>query len=422
MSETIDTQIPKSSREKNRQAQKLVLFDLAIYGHHPAYIQYLVQYWCEQQWQGHLDIVVSPQFLQAHGEVVATAHSQKNINFVPIRVAEETALKPRHSSLSRHHRAWQEWQLLCQYVEQLGANHCLIMYFDPYQLPLALGAKPPCRFSGIYFRPTLHYSKFPNYVQTWKSQLQQWREKWLLRKTLQNSRLQTLFTLDPFAVQAINQFCPQQKVIHLSDPVVIPDSTRFESNHLRETLGVESGRKVFLLFGALTRRKGIYQLLEAVHLLPSSLCEKLCLAFVGKASPKEQNKLQAHIAALREVQPVQVIETYKFICEQQVPVYFQMADVVLAIYQQHVGMSGILLLAAAAQKPVLSSDYGLMGEMTRRHQLGLVVDSTQPQEIVKGLALFLLESPAQEWDCNQMKQFAAQNSPQRFAQTILENI
>lgn len=426
MSEIIGTKIQKTNLEKHKyhQPRKLLLFDLAIYGHHPAYIQHLVQYWCEQQLLGQLDIVVSPQFLQAHADVVeiAMSYGESNVNFIAIAVAEEATLPPRNSSINRNRRAWQEWQLLRKYAVELGVNHCLIMHFDPYQLPLALGTKPSCRFSGIYFKPTLHYSQFPNYSLTWKSHVQQRREKLLLKRSLQNPQLQILFTLDPFAIKPINQLSSQRKAIYLPDPVSIPKETGWHASQLRETLGIESGRKVFLLFGALTKRKGIDQLLEAIRLLPSSLCETLCLAFIGQANAKDKSRLQSQIATVRQLKPVQIIEHYEFVSEQQVPAYFQMADVVLAIYQQHVGMSGILLLAAAAQKPVLSSDYGLMGEITRRYRLGLVVDSTQPKEIVKGLTRFLLASCNPLWDRDQMKQLVTQNSPHRFAQTIFENI
>jgi glycosyltransferase involved in cell wall biosynthesis len=99
-----------------------------------------------------------------------------------------------------------------------------------------------------------------------------------------------------------------------------------------------------------------------------------------------------------------------------------MADVILAPYQRHVGMSGILLLAAAAQKPVLSSNYGLMGEIVRRYELGLTVDSTEPKEIAKGLTRFLVEDSDKLCDRAKMKSFAEQNSAEEFARVIFEHL
>lgn len=165
---------------------KLLLFDLSIYGHHSNYIQHFIKYWHEQKSQVHLDIVVSPEFMKVHADVVtATTYSQK-IRYVLIATTEATALKAGNSSANRNIRAFQEWNLLHKYATLLQANKCLIIYFDTCLLPLALGIKPPCPFSGIYFRPTFHYSEFSNYLPSRKNYLQQWREKFILSSTLSN--------------------------------------------------------------------------------------------------------------------------------------------------------------------------------------------------------------------------------------------
>ncbi len=51
--------------------------------------------------------------------------------------------------------------------------------------------------------------------------------------------------------------------------------------------------------------------------------------------------------------------------------------------------------------PVLSSDFGLMVEVTCRYGFGLAVDSTVPGEIAKGFSRFLLESPPSLWRLRQ---------------------
>ena len=85
-------------------------------------------------------------------------------------------------------------------------------------------------------------------------------------------------------------------------------------------------------------------------------------------------------------------------------------------------MSGILLLAAAAQRPILSSNFGLMGELVRKYHLGLAIDSTIPQEIANGITECLQKSPEQLRDRTKMKEFAAQNSAESFAQVIFQEV
>ncbi len=237
---------------------------------------------------------------------------------------------------------------------------------------------------------------------------------------LRHSLLQTLFCLDPFALQHINSLYHKAKAIHLPDPVLPPSN--LPQINLEQKLQIEPGRQVFLLFGALNGRKGIYQLLEAIALLPPELCQQLCLLFIGQANSTDKDLIEAKIKSICAAKPIQIITQYDFISDIEVQAYFQLTDVVLAPYQRHVGMSGILLLAAAAQKPVLSSNYGLMGEIVRQYSLGIAVDSTVPEQIAQGLTHCLIKSTDYLGDRAKMQAFAAQNSAQKFAQTLIEHI
>lgn len=410
-----------SSINPGGSKQKLLLFDLSIYGHHPSYIQHFIEHWSQQKSLDSLDIVVSPKFLQAHADVVEKAKKCNSaINFVAISAAEEANLKARKSSINRNIRAFQEWDLLCEYATSLQANKCLIMYFDTCLLPLALGRKSPCSFSGIYFRPTFHYSELSNYLPSRNHRFQQWREKFILKRVLRRSSLQTLFCLDPFAIKYINSLCRQAKAVHLQDPVILP-AINLPQTNLKQSLEIDNDRQVFLLFGALNGRKGIYQLLDAIVLLPREICQKLCLLFVGEANPTDKALIEAKIKIARQAKPIQIITQYEFVSDLEVQAYFQLTDVVLAPYQHHVGMSGILLLAAAAQKPVLTSNYGLMGELVGQYSLGVAVDSTIPEQIAQGLTHCLVES-TDLGDRTKMLAFAAQNSPEKFAQTLIEHM
>jgi len=119
---------------------------------------------------------------------------------------------------------------------------------------------------------------------------------------------------------------------------------------------------------------------------------------------------------------VKIILRNQFVAEEEVPLYFDIADVVLAPYQRHVGMSGILLWAAALGKPLLASDYGLMGELVRQRSLGITVDSTQASEIAQGVSAFLAGEPREMFDSQSAAQFARENSAERFARVVWGNL
>jgi glycosyltransferase involved in cell wall biosynthesis len=398
-----------AARQSNQNLSRLMLFDLALGGHHGNYIQHQIDRAYQQGFKGAIDIVVLPEFASVHQDTVAAINrakqSQIEIELVAISEAEATALGSRSSGLSRTRRNFREWKLFCKYAEALHTTHALIMYLDTCELPLAMGMRSPCPLSGIYFRPTFHYQMFANYQPNRKHKLQQWRERLTWARILNHPQLETVFCLDPFAVTVLAAQHPNTKVVAL-----------------KTQLGITAERQVFLLFGGVDGRKGIYQLLEAIELLPLEVCQQFCLLLVGQPHPTDSVNIHQKIVTLCETKSLQAIEHYEFIPEAIVPTYFQLADTILAPYQRHVGMSGILLLAAAAGKPVLSSDYGLMGELARRYQLGLVVDSTKPTEIAKALTTLVSVPPHTISNLSQMQLFAAQNSIDLYASTIFEHL
>jgi glycosyltransferase involved in cell wall biosynthesis len=422
--------MPKSSPGKDFEAnssgsgneRKLLLFDLFATGHHAGYILHLVRYWREQKLPGSLDVLVTPKFMQLHPDVINTAleGGQSNINFVTISSEEEAVLKSEDSTVERLVRAFQEGNLLDKYARKLEPTQCLLMYFDSILLSLAFRGRFPCPLAGIYFRPIFHYSDFADFTPLRHERILQLRDKFALSRLLSNSQFQTLFCLDPFAAERIGSFNGQVKSIYLPDPVQIYSESESQVDRLRENLGIQPDRTVFLMFGVPQKRKGIYQLLEAIALLPSHLCQKLCLLLVGPRS--SDPLLQTRKAELSEALPIQVISHDTFVPDREIQPYFQVSDVILAPYQRHIGMSAILVRAAAATKPVLSSNYGLMGEMVKRHKLGITVDSSVPSEIAKGLAQFLLGSPTEFCEFSSMKSFAEQNSAENFASTIFQNL
>jgi glycosyltransferase involved in cell wall biosynthesis len=402
--------------------RQLLLFDLFYTGHHAGYILHLVRYWHEQKLPGTLDVLVSPTFTKFHPDVVnlALANSQSNINFLTITPEEEAALSSQNSGVDRIVRSFQEWRLLQKYVRQLSPTHCLLMYFDSILLALAILGSLPCRLSGIYFRPIFHYSEFAVFNPSQHERWLQLRDKIALSRLLHYPRFQTLFCLDPLVIEHLDKFKGHVKPVYLPDPVQIYRDGEANVEKLRENLAIELNRRVFLMFGSLQKRKGIYQLFDAIARLPSHLCQKLCLLFVGPIdSPTVFHNRIAHLC---ESLPIQIITQDQFVPDRDIQPYFQLADVILAPYQRHIGMSAILVRAAAAGKPVLSTNYGLMGEIVKRYKLGIAVDASIPEEIAQGLTQFITHSPETFFDRSRMQCFAEENLAEKFATTVFQNL
>lgn len=418
----------KNILKASNSSRNLMLFDLSLYGHHPAYIRYLLEYWHQEQdpEKRQLIVLVSPKFLVEHADVVNLGQrlDPVSIKFVTISQDEESSLRPRNSGINRNLRNFQEWFLFCKYAKKLNIDHALLMYYDIYRYPLALRLNPPCKVSGIYFRPTIHYENFLTSSTKFSKSANQ-REIALLKLVLSNSKLHSLLTIDPtFAEYAKNSGKLSsnrlQKISTIPDPVPKYTYDNNKLEQIRASLGFKPDRKLFLVFGALTGRKGIFHLLEAVQLIPQEICLKIAIALIGKASTENKNRIESAITKLAHL-PIPIHRYYQFIPEEDIQAYFEISDYVLALYQQHIGMSGILNIAAEKKKPVLSSNYGLMGEIVHRYQLGLTVDSSSAREIALGIEQMLDFSFTGE-QLRKAEIFATNNSISEFTQKIFSEI
>jgi len=407
----------------------VMLFDTLTDGHHAEYIEHLVCKWLDEGGKDRLYVVVPAEFLTKHSDVVGLASKQgdRRVEFIAITPREIDSLQVKNSfsfisHLSFVFNAIAQWRLICRYARKLNVNHCVVMYIDwLLQAPMVLGLRFPCAVSGIYFRPTFHYHSFTNYTSsTWKDKLRAWRQRLLILRAIRHPDLKMLFCLDALAVEFISKDQISPRIIYLPDPVKRYKNEDATMKRLNSSLAIEPGRKKLLLFGALGKRKGIAPLLEAIYHMPSHLWSKLCLLLVGAVEAGESADIKTQIEKLRNDTSVQIILRDEFIPAQEVQPFFRLADLILAPYQHHVGMSGILVRAAVAGKPVLASDYGLMGELTRRHILGYIVDSTKPKEIAKAISHFLTENREGVADTQKMARFAAQNTAKEFSQIIFE--
>lgn len=410
-------------KQDRESSPHIMLFAPWYYGHHPTYLGHLIRYWEQQQRPGTLSIVVMPTFLAKHEDVVNLAAEQKcqTVKFVPMTQEEQVWLE---SARPNFVKAFVQYQLIVRYARKLGATQGLLMHFDSCQIPFVLGLPLPCPFSGVYFTPTLHYSQLSNYSPTKKERRQHLRERIFLSRLFAHRQFKQLFCLDSLAVEFINQqFSGSPKVVHMPDPVEKMSSAEIAVRELKTELGIEADRKVLLAFGILAdQRKGTRQLLEALHLLEPELCQKICILLVGEPFPEGQATVESWLANVRQSLSVQVITQFGYVSESEVPVYFQLSDIVMAPYQKHPGMSGIVLLAAAAGKPILSSNYGLMGELVKRYGLGIAVDTTDRAEIARGLTRLISEPLTDLCSPQGMATFTELNSPEKFASAIFETI
>src|SRR5262249_47774809 len=154
------------------------------------------------------------------------------------------------------------WDLVGKYGRRFPSRHILLMDLDLYQLALSTGQPAPADFSGIFFLPHFIYR-----ADSRPSMVDSLQERLVLR-LLNHPQLRTVFFLDPFVANSLKGKGTAQ-VVHLQEPVRLPEhhATRADKVAARLRLEVPAGRKLYLFFGDVAARKGLWELIDSLGAL-----------------------------------------------------------------------------------------------------------------------------------------------------------
>jgi glycosyltransferase involved in cell wall biosynthesis len=148
----------------------------------------------------------------------------------------------------------------------------------------------------------------------------------------------------------------------------VPDPWRpfVERTHqeAREKLGLPQDKLIVCHLGDDTRRKGLLDVLSALDHIDAT---SLLLVRGGKLNRRTLKK-EKLLARLQE--RGSFICFNRWLTEDEFDLIMQAADYVLMPYHSHVGSSGILSRATGHRRPVIASDYGLIGRRVKKYNLG----------------------------------------------------
>jgi glycosyltransferase involved in cell wall biosynthesis len=187
----------------------------------------------------------------------------------------------------------------------------------------------------------------------------------------------------------------------------------------RGQLGLPEGQFVLLAYGHLTGRK-------AVDVLVAALSDPACpprtgLLLVGAQDDATKAVLAGPEAGhLRE--SGRLHERAGFASEDLEQKAFRACDAVWLGYRGWYGMSGVLVQAAAAGKPLIATDEGVVGWMVARHRIGEAIPAGDPARVVEALAK-LAGDPAlcREYGSNGLA-MAPRHTPQAFGAAVCDAI
>jgi glycosyltransferase involved in cell wall biosynthesis len=204
----------------------------------------------------------------------------------------------------------------------------------------------------------------------------------LFKRMLRIRALKWLFVIDkPF-----QEFCLREQFAHAEKIRVVADvgelSLQCSVASARDKLGLSSDVFVILLYGSLSRRKGVEQLLRAVE----SLGEAKVVALVaGKPDDEIAELLSSNWC--RDMQKSgQLVARAEFHDDQSEAEVFCAANLVWLGYTGgSFGSSGVLYQAGSAGLPVISMAEGLVGWAVREYDLGITLDPDDSSAVVDAI-------------------------------------
>ncbi|MBL7979029.1 MAG: glycosyltransferase [Bacteroidetes Order II. Incertae sedis bacterium] len=385
---------------------KVAIFDPFSGGHHSEYLYYVIENWLSEYPGFHLDVVTTQVNLNQHPDLYEWQRIKiEGINFYVI---------PELSKESLIRKSFEQAKTLTQYINDNNPSHVLCMAFDWLQIPMTTRLRfgYTLKISGIYFRPTWHYIKWQKL--NLKDYIRSIRQYIILQLALTNPHIDSLLCLDPFCANILATKKKNCKIIYLPDPVEKNETdTSFK---LHSKFDVQDGRMIFLHMGYLDARKGVVEFINAINLLPVDVLKKSFFLFAGKLSEDIVQNVNNMINALPQEAAVHI--TNSFIPYHTFQAYIEQSDVVVLTYQNHIGSSGLLLRAALAKKRVICQDFGLMGYLVKKHNLGEVVNSFVPAEIAKGIIKTIYTEKSKDYNAD----FVQEHTVQAFQKTIKDTL
>jgi glycosyltransferase involved in cell wall biosynthesis len=335
---------------------RLLVFEPRLGGHHSYYLRLLLPVLFE----------LSPDVTLVTGRWETEAREfQVELEDVARRIRLECVVPPIEGSPSKMGRA--KARSLAEAIERFRPEHIYVPAADHLtqmmrlQLPKRRVVADGVELEGLMMRGGFAYP-----FRGWRK----WPQDRLSLLAIERAPWTILHFVDPLPYEHLRERRGPiaRRVRLMPDPVEAPPAT--DRATARRQLGIPEDGRYIGSVGVVDERKGIDLLLGAFAAAAPRTDARLLL--VGKQSPGIRHLLAGSLADLVRRERIVVIDRY--VENEQLLAAVSALDVVCAPYPRHVGSASLVIRAAAAERPVLSSTFGWAGMVVPRLALGWSCD------------------------------------------------
>jgi len=181
---------------------------------------------------------------------------------------------------------------------------------------------------------------------------------------------------DRLAAAYLNKLYHTQKFAFLPDPINIP---QYEPKNIRKEMGIADNKKLFLLFGTLSERKGTLCVLRSLLLLNQEEKDKYYFVLAGSVDERIKEEFYNLYAKIKQTSIITVFD--KFCDFELIADLCYSCDTILIPYLQTSNSSGVVGYAAYYQKTVIAPASGLIGRIVRNYSLGHRLIEITPEKL-----------------------------------------
>lgn len=243
--------------------------------------------------------------------------------------------------------------------------------------------------------------------------------KFLFDRMLQISYLKTVPIIDHNVLKYVHQFWRDEyrKLRFIPDVGELTGQESRESSRIK--LNIPQKSFLILVYGSLTIRKNIQKLLEAVSLIPDI---EICILLAGIQSEDIQNLMSTPLAQ-NLISENRLFQSEGFHDDLREYLVFKAADAVWLGYEKRFqGSSGVMIQAASIGCPVLSSSYGLIGQLTEQYDLGIKFDPDDISQISASVIKIFSDSSLRKKIQKNSFSFAEKHSSLNFQKSLTKII
>lgn len=392
--------------------KKLIIdFDVQRKGHNIGYITYLVNFIKSRSQSKHFCFLLNIDAKNIFCELIKT---DLEIEFFFPNVIEGNKISNEKNDFKRREL---EWNVIMQYAKKTEIDELLFLHIDQYLPSVCLRGFNQKPLSGIYFRPQSRIYYCGSSLQEFINFLKKKCKKSLLEYIFfKRAKVKKIFLLnDEYSVLRMAQKFGN-KFEYLPDPIFHYEMRPNYSLH--KEYNIVKDTPVLLIFGAISERKNLENIISALNLLGTH--KKIVLLIIGSVIEKYLSSFNEAIKKIpTDSDFIQLILDNRFVSDEEMESIFSQSDLILIPYKDLFTSSGIIGTAAKYGKKCMVSNVGVLAELSEKYKLGIQVNPNEVTSINEALQKYLFTVP-DEIDYELSDLFIQDHQPSLFAKTLLQ--